>query len=86
MQVAGNLGTQPGAGQGAAPGVTTGAPAGAQMMGPQTLPPPLPQNQMPTPSGLGAFFRNQQFPAAAGGDNNPLMQQYIALQRLMRGA
>jgi hypothetical protein len=73
MNAAGDLGTTPGA----APGPTT-TPGGSRAMG--ALPPPmqLPGN-MPTPSGMGAYFQALQNPPN-------LMAQYAALQRLMRGS
>ena len=65
------------------PGTTVGAPAGASgAMAPQAAPPMMPQGQMPTPPGMGAYFRSLQQPAAG----NSLMAQYMALQQLMRGA
>jgi hypothetical protein len=83
LKVAGALGTKPGA----APGTTFGAPAGAPGASSALPPPPpmLPQTQMPAPPGMGAYFRALQQPAGAGGGNNALMAQYMALQQLMRG-
>jgi hypothetical protein len=75
MEVAGDLGTKPGA----APGPTS-MPGGAKKMG--DLPPqiPLPQGQMRAPPGLGAYFQALQNPPGSG-----LNAQYMALQRLMQG-
>ena len=80
MKVAGDLGTQP-----KMPGTTVGAPAGASGAMAPPSPPMQKQGQMPTPPGMGAYFRSLQTPPAAAG-NSGLMAQYMALQQLMRGA
>ena len=67
------------------PGTTVGAPAGASGAMAPPAPPMQQQGQMPTPPGMGAYFRSLQQPAT-GGAGNSLMAQYMALQQLMRGA
>jgi hypothetical protein len=83
LAAAGDLGSGP---QPTMPGTTVGAPAG------QTAPPPPPsmlsQMQGQKPAGMGAYFQALQNPGATGGGTNQggMIQQYLALQQLMRGA
>jgi hypothetical protein len=72
------------------PGTTFGAPAGAAGSTGAPLPPPpmLPQTQMPRPPGIPGMpgIPALQQPGGAGGGNNALLAQYMALQQLMRGS